>query len=269
MLSLDNAFSEEDLQCLRPAHPRAARRSGRAGLRRGAEARRPCGHGDLPRRSAGPGGDARRRSHRGGCDGERAHHPRRAAASARAAPAAARGARRGIHAARGVRAHEPSAPVPPARRSSSIRAMPPPGACGSSIRASLPHARSPPCSTGSVRSRAWRCRPGRANCSSCCAAWDCRSRPRRVRCAASPGVWPTTRPSARAAPRSRTRSTASSTSSSAAPIRSAWDFCRAHRAGPSRTNSRPMRPSPWCAASSSRSGAPGRSRRWRGWSRCS
>ena len=66
-----------------------------------------------------------------------------------------------------------------------------------------------------------------------------------------------------------TRSTAWSTSSKSAPTRSASASCRARRAGRSPTSFPPMRRSRSSRASSSRSAAPGRSRRWHGSSRCS
>ncbi len=96
MLSLDNAFTAEELAALGAAGGAGRRRGDRLPLR--AQGRRPRGQPGLREGSAGPRRDPRRRAHRRGRHAQRAHPRRRAGrgwpAAARAG--AARGARRGL-----------------------------------------------------------------------------------------------------------------------------------------------------------------------------
>ena len=92
---------------LRPAHPRAPRRRA-ATSTTSAEPKLDGLAVSLIYRDGllAARGHARRWRDRRGCHRQRAHHPRRAAAPARHAAGAVRGARRGVHAARRLRAHE-------------------------------------------------------------------------------------------------------------------------------------------------------------------
>jgi hypothetical protein len=105
MLSLDNAFSEEEVRDFdRRVRERAGLRERRALFGR-AQARWARGQRALRVGRVRAGRDARRRRDGRGRHFEPAHHQGAAAEAAGTAPTArARGARRGIHAARGIRA---------------------------------------------------------------------------------------------------------------------------------------------------------------------
>ena len=136
MLSLDNAFSERGCARFRSAHPRAA--AAKQPIRYSAEPKLD-GLGDqraLRERRLRAGCDPRRRRDRRGHHAEPADHRRAAAEVARRGRAAgARGARRGVHAAGRLRALQPGGARARREERSSIRAMPRPEVCASSIRA--------------------------------------------------------------------------------------------------------------------------------------
>ena len=107
MLSLDNAYDEDDLRAFdeRVRRAPARRRAGR--LRHRAEDRRPQHRAHLRRRPAGARGDARRRRARRRRHRQRPHHPSRFRSTLRGGPAGAdRSSRRGLPATGVVRAHQ-------------------------------------------------------------------------------------------------------------------------------------------------------------------
>ena len=103
MMSLDNAFDDDELAGLGRAGRARRRRAGALPVR--AQGRRPGDQPDLREGPAGPGGHPRRRAHRRGRHAQRAHHPRRSRERLAGddVPDAARGARRGLLPGRGVR----------------------------------------------------------------------------------------------------------------------------------------------------------------------
>ena len=109
MLSLDNAYNEEELRAFdeRVRGRGAWRRPGR--LCRRTEDRRPEHRPHLRRRPARPRRDARRRNPRRRRDRERPHDSRHSAPLRAGPPDRDRNPRRSLSAARVVRAHEPRA----------------------------------------------------------------------------------------------------------------------------------------------------------------
>ena len=105
MLSLDNAYNEEELRAFdERVRKGAGARRARRRLRRRAEDRRPEHRADLRGRPPGARRDARRRLARRGRHRQRAHDPRDSAVAARRARRPPRDPRRGLPAARVVRA---------------------------------------------------------------------------------------------------------------------------------------------------------------------
>ena len=131
MLSLDNAYSEDELREFQPGICRALGRAAddAAGLRRRAQDRRPQHRADLRARPAGARRHARRRHPRRKRHLERPRHPGDSAGAAAAtAPERDGDPRRGLPAARGVSEDERRARAGRACRCSPTRAMPRPGA---------------------------------------------------------------------------------------------------------------------------------------------
>ena len=97
MLSLDNAYTEEELRAFDERVRKGAGLGDAAGrLRRRDEDRRPEHRPDLRGRTADPRRDARRRRARRRRDGQRPHDSRDSAGAARRAARAHRSARRGL-----------------------------------------------------------------------------------------------------------------------------------------------------------------------------
>ena len=110
MLSLDNAYNEDELRAFDERVRKAAGLGDRAGrLRRRAEDRRPEHRADLRGRPSGPRRHARRRRPRRGRDDERADDSGDSAALRGGPDGPDRGPRRSLSAARVVRSHEPRA----------------------------------------------------------------------------------------------------------------------------------------------------------------
>ena len=171
MLSLDNAFSAEEL--LAWADPAGTRGRGR-GLPVRAEGGRAGDQPGLRARPAGARRDPWRRPDRRGRDTERAHHRRHPGPADRLRRAGARpdrGARRGVLPADRVRRAERRRWSPRARRHTPTRATPRPARCGRRIRGSPARASCRWSCTGWAGSRVARgCSPVRAG-TSCCADW--------------------------------------------------------------------------------------------------
>ena len=261
MLSLDNAYNEEELRAFDERVRKGAGLGDGAGrLRRGAEDRRPEHRADLRGRPARARRDARRRRARRGRDGQRPDDPRDSAARCAAARrAASRCAARSTCRARRSSASTASARTP-ASRSSPTRATPRPARCGTSIRrwsrarglgAFVVSARSrrrgaeapPPTHAGDARRR--------------CATWGLPVEPHWRRCDGIDAVvafcreWADKRHDAR-----RSTPTASSSRSTTSRCASGSARRRSSRAGRPRSSSRRSRRTRGCCRSRSTSAGP-------------
>ena len=210
------------------------------------------------RRPARARGDPRRRHDRRGRHRQRAHHALGAADAARAAPAAIEVRGEVFMPLAGLRAHESRGRGGAARKCLRIRATPPPGSLRQlDARITATRVRWTPSSTASGP---WRARPPPTQSRAARAAAPLGAARQSPRSRTVRGARRLSRvfPGARAsdAPRRpyQIDGVVYKVDSRADQERSA--SCRARRAGRSRTSSRPMRRSRWCARSSSRSDAP-------------
>jgi hypothetical protein len=261
MLSLDNAFSDEDDACaflerlcdrldIDAAPPLVAEPK-----LDGIAVSLIYSAGTLVKRAATRGDGSAARTSRRTC----ARCAMSPCDSRRVAGRTARGARRDLHAPRGLRGVQRPRAGLPVRKPSSTRAMPPPAPCGSSIHVSRPRG---PCgsaatvpatthSPGSGRNRTGRFLSAFAACLACRSASS--------RSASRPGrLSRLLRAPAGAARRSGFRHRRHRLQGGQPSVAGAPGLRPARRAGRSRASFRHRRRSPCCVMSSFRSGAPAR-----------
>ena len=260
MLSLGNAFSDEDVHRIRRSHPAVsqARRRSHPGAGRRAEDRRPVAVAALRKWRTGTGRDPRRRLYRRRRHRQRPHHQGYSAHAE--GPQYSRGlrnARRSLHAQEGFSRAEQEAGGSRRHRVCQSaqfggRLAAPEGRFDHRVAAAEIL-----CLYLGRDERA--CRPIRST-----ACWSGWTRPAlssirgRNFARMSTTSSNSTARSARSAPRSATTSTAWSTRSTGSTGRIGLASYRAARAGRSRTNSRPSRRRRSSTASTSRSAAPAR-----------
>ena len=260
MLSLGNAFSDEDVAEFVERHPALsqARCRSHSGAGRRAEDRRPVAVAALREWRTGPRRDARRRLYRRGCHRQCPHHQGHSAHAE--GPQHSRGlrnARRSLHAQEGFSRAEQEAG---GSRRHGVRQS---AQFGGGLAA--PEGRLDHRVAAAEILRLYLGRDERASgrYPARHAGVDgqsrlCRQSAERRSARMSTTSSSSTARSARSAPRSATTSTAWSTRSTGSTGRIVSVSCRAARAGRSRTNSRPSRRRRCSTASISRSAAPAR-----------